>query len=136
MLIDRIHTRDGLSQLKRLPEWYVEQMVLKIPEDMVKLIRNVMTVLLNRLDVPEEEIAAVTDQFVKKEYQTMFDALVESVLEDKRLAREVGERKGRREEALETAQRMTKDGFTPEQIRKYTGFSLEEIQGPDGKRKF
>jgi hypothetical protein len=28
----------------------------------------------------------VTDIFGKKEYQTMFDALVESVLEDRRLA--------------------------------------------------
>ncbi|MFP3091501.1 hypothetical protein LQZ21_14385, partial [Treponema sp. TIM-1] len=30
----------------------------------------------------------------KKEYQTMFDALVESVLEDKRLAREEGREEG------------------------------------------
>jgi ABC-type amino acid transport substrate-binding protein len=63
----------------------------------------------------------------------MFDALVESVLEDKRLARDegvlLGERKGRddglREAARETARRMREDGFTPAQIQKYTGFPPE-----------
>jgi predicted transposase YdaD len=67
----------------------------------------------------------------------MFDALVENALERRRLAREEGIRKGiqlgmdkgirlgmdegRREEALEIARQMKEDGFTPEQIRKYTG---------------
>jgi predicted transposase/invertase (TIGR01784 family) len=128
MLIDRIHTKDALSLLNKLPERYMEQMVLKIPEDMVKLISDVITVLLTRLEVPKEEIAAVTDQFAKKEYQTMFDALVESVLEDKRLARDEGRNEGRREGAAETALRMKEDGFTPQQIRKYTELSLKDIR--------
>jgi predicted transposase YdaD len=79
----------------------------------------------------------------------MFDALVEDVLKDKRLARDegirlgekkgrnegiqVGERKGIRERALKTARLMKKDGFTPGQIRKYTELSLQDIQGLGGK---
>jgi predicted transposase YdaD len=71
----------------------------------------------------------------------MFDALVENAHERRRLAREEGIRQGnqsgmdkgirlgmdegrdegRREEALEIARQMKEDGFTPEQIRKYTG---------------
>jgi hypothetical protein len=125
MFIDRIHTKDALSMLKKLPEKYMEEMVLKIPEDMVKLISDVITVLLNRLEVPKKEIAAVTDQFAKKEYQTMFDALVESVLEDKRLARNEGIRlgrdEGRREDAQEIARRMKEDGFTSQIWRKFKG---------------
>jgi predicted transposase/invertase (TIGR01784 family) len=82
----------------------------------------------------------------------MFDALVENVLKDKRLARDegirvgekkgrnegiqVGERKGSRERALETARRMTKDGFTLQQIRKYTEISLKDIRGLAVNRNF
>jgi predicted transposase YdaD len=68
----------------------------------------------------------------------MFDALVESVLEDKRLARVEGRREGRdegvllgeRKRAQETARRMREDGFTPAQIRKYTGFPPEGVREP------
>jgi predicted transposase YdaD len=67
----------------------------------------------------------------------MFNALVESVLKNRRLARDegiqVGERKGIRERALKTARRMKEDGFTPQQIRKYTELSLKDIQGLGGK---
>jgi pentatricopeptide repeat protein len=102
---------------------------LKIPGNMVKLIRDVSTVLLTRLGMTQERISMITDQFAKKGEQRMFDALVENALERRRLAREEGIRKGIRlgmdkgrwEEALEIARQMKEDGFSPEQIRKYTG---------------
>jgi hypothetical protein len=90
LLIDKIRTREGLSLLGSLPEGYVETLGLNIPPGMNKLISDVITVLLDRLEVPEEEIAAVTDHIERKEYQTMFDALVENVLADRRMAREEG----------------------------------------------
>ncbi|MFP3090237.1 hypothetical protein LQZ21_07910 [Treponema sp. TIM-1] len=71
---------------------------------MTKLIQEVITVLLERLDIPPEEIGAVTEQVVKKEYRTMFDTLVESVLAEKRMAREEGREKGREEERVEAYQ--------------------------------
>jgi hypothetical protein len=37
------------------------------------------------------------------------------------------------EGSRKTARRMTKDGFTPGQIRKYTGLSLKDILGLGGK---
>jgi hypothetical protein len=41
---------------------------------------------LDRLEVQGKEIGAGTELIEQKEYRTMFDALVESVLEDKRQA--------------------------------------------------
>jgi predicted transposase/invertase (TIGR01784 family) len=135
LLIDKIGTREGLSLLSKLPEGYVEQLALNIPEGMTKLLSDVITVLLDRLAVPKEEIAAVTGHFEKKEYQTMFDALVESVLEDKRLAREEGRNEGRREgwkegrqeEALRAARRMKALGMNFTQIQDVLDLSPEDI---------
>ncbi|MFP3091054.1 hypothetical protein LQZ21_12090, partial [Treponema sp. TIM-1] len=96
-LVDRIQKREELEELKGLPGDYWEGVALNIPEGMIKLVKDVITVLLERLEVPAEEIEAVKEHVGKKEYQTMFDALVESVLEDKRLAREEGRHEGREE---------------------------------------
>jgi hypothetical protein len=54
LLIDKVRTREGLSLLGSLPEGYVETLGLNIPPGMNKLISDVITVLLDRLKVPEE----------------------------------------------------------------------------------
>jgi hypothetical protein len=123
MFIDRINNKEDIGKMHKLLIDYLKQ--LKIPGNMVELIRNVSTVLLTRLGTAKEKIDVITDQIGKKGKQRMFDAYVESVLEDRRLVREEGRdegrNEGRREEALEIARQMKEDGFTPEQIRKYTG---------------
>jgi N12 class adenine-specific DNA methylase len=52
---------------------------------------------LYRLEAPGEEIAAVTDLIERKEYRTMFDALAESVLADKRQAVQQAKEEARQE---------------------------------------
>jgi hypothetical protein len=86
MLIDTLKPKEGIEALQGLPQEYLEELRLKIPESMGKLITDVITVLLSRLGVSREGIGTVTDMIEKKEDRTMFDAFVESVLEDKRLA--------------------------------------------------
>jgi flagellar biosynthesis/type III secretory pathway protein FliH len=94
LLIDQIHTREGMSLLKKLPAEYIKNRALNIPPRLNKLVSDVVTTLLNRLEVPPEEIAEITDFIEKKEYQPMFDALVRNVLEEKRQAREEGLEEG------------------------------------------
>jgi predicted transposase/invertase (TIGR01784 family) len=113
LLVDRIQNREEVKLLKELPREYLDRLALNIPEGMSKLIKDVITVLLDRLEVPPEEIEAVREYVGKKEYRTMFDAFVESVLEDKRLAREEGWAEGQeegrekgREEGLEEGIRV------------------------------
>jgi hypothetical protein len=83
MLINTVRTKEGIRLLENLPKEYLEELQLKIPEHLSKLMVDVITVLLDRMDVPGEGIAAVTDLIEKQEYGTMFDGL-ESVLRDKR----------------------------------------------------
>ncbi|MFP3090254.1 hypothetical protein LQZ21_08000 [Treponema sp. TIM-1] len=135
-----------VQDLKGLPGDYWEGIALNIPEGMVKLVKDVITVLLERLEVPAEEIEAVKEYVGKKEYQTMFDALVESVLEDKRLAREegweegreegiqIGTEKGREEkqaeayrEKLESARILKGYGVSVEVIAQSLHLTVEEV---------
>ncbi|MFP3091371.1 Rpn family recombination-promoting nuclease/putative transposase, partial [Treponema sp. TIM-1] len=155
LLVDRIQKREELEELKGLPGDYWEGVALNIPEGMVKLVKDVITVLLERLEVPAEEIEAVKEHVGKKEYQTMFDALVESVLEDKRLAREegikIGTQKGREEgrdegreegiqigseakqaeayrEKLESARLLKGYGVSVEVIAQSLHLTMEEVE--------
>jgi hypothetical protein len=132
LLIDRVRTPEGLSFLKKLPKGYIEKMSLKIPPGMSKLISDVMTVLLDRLEVPGEEIAAVTDRIERKEYQTMFDVLVKNVLEDRRLAREEGLEEGRTEgrskSQEEFARKALEKGLSPDVVREITGLDGETLK--------
>jgi predicted transposase/invertase (TIGR01784 family) len=106
---------------------------------MNKLISDVITVLLDRLKVPEEEIAAVTDRIEKKEYQTMFDALVENVLADRSMAQEEGRKEGRTEgiqigeekayrERLESARKLKAGGVPVQTIAESLTLSVDAVE--------
>ncbi|MDR2070326.1 MAG: Rpn family recombination-promoting nuclease/putative transposase [Treponema sp.] len=130
MLIDRVRTKEGVRVLESLPQKYLEKLRLKIPENLGKLMVDVITALLDRLEVPGEGIAAVTDLIEKKEYGTMFDGLVESVLRDKRQAVRAARKEAREEarrEKLEGARKQKQMGVPPGIIAAGFGLSLEEI---------
>jgi hypothetical protein len=77
LLIDHIGTIERKNFLKELPPDYLEQMALKIPKNLSKLLSDAITTLLDRFGAEESEIAEITDYIEKKEIVTMFDALVE-----------------------------------------------------------
>jgi predicted transposase/invertase (TIGR01784 family) len=131
MIIDTLGTKEGLQMLKKLPQGYLEQIRLKVPENLSRLMTDVITALLDRLEASGEEIAAVTDLIERKEYRTMFDALVESVLEDKRQAVQQEREKARQEweqEKQEGARRLKQMGVSPDIIAAGFRLSLEEIE--------
>jgi predicted transposase/invertase (TIGR01784 family) len=109
---------------------------LQIPANLNKLLTDVISVLLDRIETPPQAIAEITDLVEKKGEQTMFEGFVEAVLEDRRLGREEGLREGReeaeekaRQEKLEIARNMKVDGQAADKIAKYTGLSPEDIAG-------
>ncbi|MDR2071531.1 MAG: hypothetical protein LBP81_08985 [Treponema sp.] len=104
---------------------------------------------MDRLEASGEETAAVTDLIERNEYRTMFDALVESVLADKRQAvqqakeeawqeREKARQEWERmilqeqerawQEKQEGARRLKQMGVSPDIIAAGFGLSLEEIE--------
>jgi hypothetical protein len=90
MLVDKIQTPNDLSLLSKLPPDYVKQLEsLNIPDHLKKLIANVITVLLSRINVPKDEIDVMTDKIYQRRFQEMF-TLIEpyDVQETRRLERE------------------------------------------------
>ncbi|AEF86631.1 hypothetical protein TREPR_0782 [Treponema primitia ZAS-2] len=123
MLVDTLETHNGLSALSKLPRDYIERWALKIPENLRKLLQDVVTVLLDRLEVPRDELREITRHITGKEDQMLFDRLVNSILEERRQDREEALVIGRNEGREETREQDRKyfldllERYTPEQIK-------------------
>jgi hypothetical protein len=127
MLIDKIRNPEGIELLNQLSESYFEELALKIPPGMGKLLSDVITVLLDRVEAPREKIAAITDRIEQKEYQTMFEGFVEAVLTEKRLGREEAEERAYQEQ-LESARKYKAGGVPAEMIAENLKLSPEVVE--------
>jgi hypothetical protein len=91
MLIDKIKTADSIHTLGDLPSGYMEKLALNIPPHLNKLIADVITLLLTKINIPQDEVETITNRIHRKEYQTMFTLIEEyDVQATRRDAREEG----------------------------------------------
>jgi hypothetical protein len=99
LLIDQVDITktDKERLLASIPAGYLENLSLRIPENLRKLIKDVVTVLLSHGKASEEEIGEVTELLERKEYPAMFDAIVKDMLK----MREDKERAERQIQAVE-----------------------------------
>ena len=77
MLLDKMRSFNGQRLLSKLPDNYIEKLRLNIPDHLLKLLSDVITVLMRRINVPEDEISTVTDQLYERRLQEMFTLLEE-----------------------------------------------------------
>ena len=112
LIIDKIKTADGISLLKNLPEDYIEKLNLNIPNHLNKLLADIITLLLTRINVPKQEIDQVTEKIYARRFQEMF-AFIEDydVQETRLLARQEGILEGRLEGRLEGFQNGRQEGI-------------------------
>jgi hypothetical protein len=102
MLLDKMQNPEDLSILKKLPEDYAETLSKSIPPRLSKLLSDVATALLRRINVPPEEIAAIADKIYERRIQEMFTGIKGyDVQETRRLARNEGILEGKRYGILE-----------------------------------
>ena len=90
MIFDKIKTPEEISILSELPAEYIEQLSLNIPDSLKKLLTDVITVLLTRINVPREEINAIVDNIEQRGISEMFSIENYDVQETRRLARAEG----------------------------------------------
>ncbi|GHU57777.1 hypothetical protein FACS189444_0410 [Spirochaetia bacterium] len=113
MMLDKASDKNAREMLQI---WYAyfEKMRLKIPENLYKLVADNVELILNRLSVPKEEIAAVTSHFSNKEYRGMFEAMLERVGRFEETAIKKGVEKGmeigREQATLENARGFKEKG--------------------------
>jgi len=98
MIIDKISKPDEINLLGKLPPNYIETLKLNIPPHLNKLLADVITVLLKRINVPTDEINAVTEQIYERGLQEMFNIENYDVQETRRVAEArgiaIGEERG------------------------------------------
>jgi predicted transposase/invertase (TIGR01784 family) len=137
MIIDKIRTPDGISLLGKLPPDYVGQLALNIPEHLNKLIADVITILLSRINVPKQEINAVTEKIYQRRLQEMFTFIEDyDVQEARRVFRQEGIQEGiqkGRQEAIqesrqEAVRNMKKESLSDETIARILNISVEEVR--------
>jgi predicted transposase/invertase (TIGR01784 family) len=152
MLIDKIRTPDGISILSKLPADYIEKLKENIPPGLYKLLADVITLLLKRINVPDEEIREVTGQLYERRLQEMFTWIENyDVQETRRIARiegweegkaegweegkaegweegrEEGIAKGMENERIGIAKRLLEKKIPIEDVADVTGLTIEEI---------
>ena len=97
MIIDKIKTPDGINILGRLPSKYLEKLSLNMPEHLKKLISDIVTALLSKINVPREEIIGIVDRIKERGVSEMFAIENYDVQETRRVAREEGKLEGKLE---------------------------------------
>ena len=113
----------------------MERLNLQIPEDMVKLLSDVIRVLLDKSGVNRriaEKLTGYLEKGNRKEYEGMFEAVIESIIEEREEARAVGRKEGLEQGLFqgreEIARNLLAKGSTPEFIQEVTGLDLATIQ--------
>jgi len=63
MMVDKLKTAEAFSELGKLPKDYIEQLKdMNVPPHLKKLLVEVITVLLSKIDVPQSEINALVER--------------------------------------------------------------------------
>ena len=117
LLIDKIRSSKDKTRITSLPADYVEKLKLQIPEDLNKLLVDIILSLMNKsgYDRNESEAAvAIVEKVEKKEYGGMFEAVIESMIEERTEGREEG-----REEERQFVLELINQGLTSEEIREH-----------------
>jgi len=100
LLIDKLRGSGGESLLRHLPEDYIKKLSLQIPENLSKLLSDVIRVLLDKSGIPRreaEKYAGYVEKAGQKEYRGMFEAVIESIIEERQKARTEGYAEGHAE---------------------------------------
>jgi hypothetical protein len=109
MIIDKIKTPDGIKMLSALPEEYVNQLATNMPEHLKKLITDVITALLSKINVPKEEIEAISEKIDKRGLREMFAIENYDVQETRRQARLEGKIEGEIKGKIEDVVNIVKE---------------------------
>ena len=94
MIISKLKTAEALAELGKLPKEYIEQLKqINIPPNLQELLTKVITVLLQKIDVPQDEIDDLVERIDERGVSEMLAIENYSVQETRRIASEEAERK-------------------------------------------
>jgi len=129
MIIDKLRPGEGKNVLQGLPDGYIDGLKKDVPPHLYKILADVITVLLKRINVPDEEIFEVTGKIYDRRIQEMFPHFDNyDVQETRRTARAEGKAEGESTKALAIARKLFQMSMSIEDIILATGLTREEVE--------
>jgi hypothetical protein len=111
LMIDRLPAGEGASLLERLPDGYLERIdALHIPDNMRKVLKDTVRVLLERAKARPEEIVEISSHIERKEYSHMFEGVIKAFKDNRQEGRQEGWQEGRQEGWQEGRQEGWQEG--------------------------
>ncbi len=103
--------KDNLKYLD-LPDGYLEEIAQKALPDVLDVLSRVISVLLRRINVPEDEIGSVTDKIKERKMGQLFENFeAYDVVETRKLAYSEGKSDGKIEGKAEALYSLVVDGL-------------------------
>jgi predicted transposase/invertase (TIGR01784 family) len=139
MMVDKLKTLEDFEQLsqQKNQKSYFEKIKEKLTDNrIIEVINEAITLLLERINVPEEEIGKIKAHISEGRLEQMFEMLVdydvqkvkmEGKLEGKMEGKLEGKIEGKLEGKIEVAKNMLAKNFIIDLIVEVTGLSSEEI---------
>ena len=88
MMIDKLKTAEAFSELGKLPKEYVDKLSnMNVPQHLMELLVKIITVLLRKIDVPQDEIDSFVERIDERGISEMLAIKNYSVQETRREAR-------------------------------------------------
>ena len=98
MMIDKIRSAETFAEISKLPKEYTERLNnMNVPPRLMELLVKVITVLLRKIDVPQDEVEEFLEKIDERGVAEMLAIADYSVQETRRLAREEADRRAEEE---------------------------------------
>jgi hypothetical protein len=127
MIIDTIKKPEDIQVLKKLTPEYRKKLIECIPDHLLKIVADVITVLLTKIDVPEDEIETITENIENRRLQEMFAIENYSVQETRREAKAEGKAEGKIESTVNMVNELQIPVKQAMRIAQLTGEYEEQV---------
>lgn len=95
LLIDKIKSSNDFELLKEIPKEYVNRVIEDTPNELLKMIADIVKNFLEKVNVPLEEIENITEKIYERRFIEMFTMFEEyDVQATRKEAEEIGYKKG------------------------------------------
>jgi predicted transposase/invertase (TIGR01784 family) len=128
LLVDKIRKADDIEILSKIPKDYLENLAKNIPEHLLKLLSDVITLFLTKIEVPKNDIEIITENLYKRRFNEMFTVVDNFWGEVREEGRQEGRQEGMKEGVASMIKRMLQRGKSIGDISVDIGMSIEEIE--------
>ena len=98
MMIDKIKSAEEFDEIGKLPKEYSERLNnMNVPPHLMELLVKVITVLLRKIDVPQDEVDEFLERIDERGVAEMLAIADYNVQETRRLAKEESDRRAEEE---------------------------------------